>query len=133
MAYIAEVNNRFQKAIDVDAQKKQAVLEKESKNVGMGLVGAPACGDVMKVSVKIENGVIVDTSYKIFGCGAAIASASFASDVIKNKTIEDAMLITNEEIAKALSLPPIKRHCSLLAEQAIKAAIADYKSKNEGQ
>lgn len=132
MAYISEVNDRFEEAINLEVAKKRPRLDKAAKNVGTGLVGAPACGDVMRVSVKVENGIITDSNFKIFGCGAAVASASFASELVKNKTIYEVLSITNEDIAKHLSLPPVKRHCSLLAEQALRAAITDYKQKQEG-
>lgn len=105
-------------------------LDKDDKSVGTGLVGAPACGDVMKLQVKVdENGKIVDARFKTFGCGSAIASSSFATELIKGKTIDEALKIKNTYIAKELSLPPVKLHCSMLAEDAIKAAINNYKIK----
>ncbi|KAH9385453.1 iron-sulfur cluster assembly enzyme ISCU, mitochondrial [Nematocida major] len=97
--------------------------------VGTGLVGAPACGDVMRLQIKVKDDVIEDVKIKTFGCGSAIASSSLASEMIKGKSIYDAMNIKNTEIAKELSLPPVKLHCSLLAEEAIKAAVEDYISK----
>ena len=100
------------------------------KEVGTGLVGAPACGDVMKLQLKItEEGVIEDARFKTFGCGSAIASSSLATEWLKGKSVEDALKIDNMEIVEELALPPVKIHCSVLAEDAVKAAIADYKSK----
>lgn len=107
-------------------------LDKNDKDVGTGLVGAPACGDVMKLQVKIdENGKIIDARFKTFGCGSAIASSSLATEMIKGKTIDEALQIKNTNIAKELSLPPVKLHCSMLAEDAIKAAIKNYKVKRQ--
>jgi nitrogen fixation NifU-like protein len=101
---------------------------KEEKNIGTGLVGAPACGDVMKLQIKVsDDGVIIDARFKTFGCGSAIASSSLATEWIKGQKIDEAAKITNKEIAEELSLPPVKIHCSVLAEEAIKAAIEDYK------
>jgi nitrogen fixation NifU-like protein len=103
---------------------------KEEKNIGTGLVGAPACGDVMKLQIKVsDDGVIEDAKFKTFGCGSAIASSSLATEWIKGQKIDEAAKITNKEIAQELSLPPVKIHCSVLAEEAIKAAIEDYKAK----
>ncbi|XP_056145093.1 iron-sulfur cluster assembly enzyme ISCU [Lampris incognitus] len=105
-------------------------LDKNAKNVGTGLVGAPACGDVMKLQVQVdENGKIVDARFKTFGCGSAIASSSLATEWVKGKTIDEALKIKNTDIAKELSLPPVKLHCSMLAEDAIKAALSDYRIK----
>lgn len=104
-------------------------MDKLDPNVGTGLVGAPACGDVVKLQIKVENGVIVEAKFKTFGCGSAIASSSLVTEWIKGKNIEEASAIKNQEIAKYLALPPVKLHCSMLAEDAIKAAIADYKEK----
>src|SRR5690606_11605035 len=98
---------------------------------GVGVVGNPKCGDIMKMYLKIEDGIIVDAKFKTFGCGSAIASSSMATEMIKGKTIEEAMKVTNKAVAEALDgLPPIKMHCSVLAEQAIKAALLDYSKKN---
>ncbi|XP_049847863.1 phosphatidate phosphatase LPIN3-like [Schistocerca gregaria] len=108
-------------------------LNKEDKSVGTGLVGAPACGDVMKLQVKVIDGVVVDAKFKTFGCGSAIASSSLATEWIKGKTIEKCLQIKNTDIAKHLALPPVKLHCSMLAEDAIQSAIADYKLKQEQQ
>ena len=106
--------------------------DKNSKNIGTGLVGAPACGDVMRLQIKVDDsGNIVDAKFKTFGCGSAIASSSLATEFIKNKSLDEAGKITNTVIAKELRLPPVKLHCSMLAEDAIKAAINDYKSKNK--
>jgi nitrogen fixation NifU-like protein len=104
-------------------------MDKNNQNVGTGLVGAPACGDVVKLQIKVEDGVIVEAKFKTFGCGSAIASSSLVTEWITGKKIEEAAEIKNQEIAKYLSLPPVKLHCSMLAEDAIRAAIADYKEK----
>jgi nitrogen fixation NifU-like protein len=99
--------------------------------VGTGMVGAPACGDVMKLQIKVEDGVIVDAKFKTYGCGSAIASSSLVTEWVKGKTLEQAGSIKNAEIAEELSLPPVKIHCSILAEDAIKAAVADYRAKHD--
>ena len=104
-------------------------LDKNNKNVGTGLVGAPACGDVMKLQIEVENGIITQTKFKTFGCGSAIASSSYATEFIKGKTLQQALNVKNSEIAKFLKLPPVKLHCSMLAEDAIKSAIQNYKNK----
>ena len=101
--------------------------------VGTGMVGAPACGDVMKLQIKVEDGVIVDAKFKTYGCGSAIASSSLVTEWVKGKTLEQAGSIKNAEIAEELALPPVKIHCSILAEDAIKAAIADYMRKLKGE
>ncbi len=106
-------------------------FDKNEKDVGTGIVGAPECGDVMKLQLKVENGVIVDAKFKTFGCGSAIASSSLATEWVKGKTIDEAMKIKNTDIVEALQLPPVKIHCSVLAEDAIKAAIEDYKKKHQ--
>ena len=107
-------------------------LDKNDSNVGTGLVGAPACGDVMKLQIRVdEEGKIVDAKFKTFGCGSAIASSSLATEWIKGRTVNEAMQIKNTDIAKELCLPPVKLHCSMLAEDAIKAALQDYKTKKE--
>ena len=98
--------------------------------VGTGMVGAPACGDVMKLQIKVEDGIIVDAKFKTYGCGSAIASSSLVTEWVKGKTLDSAMEIKNSEIATELALPPVKIHCSILAEDAIKAAIADYRKKH---
>ena len=113
--------------------KNVGSFAKGEENIGTGLVGAPACGDVMKLQIKVSNdGVIEDAKFKTFGCGSAIASSSLATEWIKGQNIEDADKISNKEIAEELSLPPVKIHCSLLAEEAIKSAIDNYKSKKQG-
>lgn len=106
-------------------------LDKESKQVGTGMVGAPACGDVMKLQIQVEDGVIKDAKFKTYGCGSAIASSSLVTEMLKGMHIDDAHEIKNSAIAEELALPPVKIHCSVLAEDAIKSAIADYKKKNE--
>ena len=106
-------------------------LNKHSKKVGTGLVGAPACGDVMKLDIEIdENNIIVDSKFKTFGCGSAIASSSVATEWIKGKTLDEASEITNKDIATHLKLPPVKLHCSMLAKDAVQSAIEDYINKN---
>ena len=104
---------------------------KEEDDVGTGLVGAPECGDVMKLQIKVENDMIVDAKFKTFGCGSAIASSSLATEWVKGKSVDEAMAIQNTDIVEELSLPPVKIHCSVLAEDAIKAAISDYKNRNQ--
>jgi nitrogen fixation NifU-like protein len=105
-------------------------LNKDESDVGTGLVGAPACGDVMKLQIKVdEDGIIEDAKFKTFGCGSAIASSSLVTEWVKGKTVDEASEIKNTDIAQELALPPVKIHCSILAEDAIKAAISDYKSK----
>ena len=106
---------------------------KEEDDVGTGLVGAPECGDVMKLQIKVENDKIVDAKFKTFGCGSAIASSSLATEWIKGKSVDEAMTIQNTDIVEELSLPPVKIHCSVLAEDAIKAAISDYKNRNQSK
>lgn len=109
-------------------------MNKNDSDVGTGLVGAPACGDVMRLQIKVdeETGVIQDVKFKTFGCGSAIASSSYVTELVKGKTLEEALEIKNTAIAKELSLPPVKLHCSMLAEDAIKSAVKDYKSKRAG-
>ena len=104
-------------------------LDKADPAVGTGLVGAPACGDVMKLQIKVEGGIITDAKFKTFGCGSAIASSSLVTEWVKGMTVEKAMELKNSMIAEELNLPPVKIHCSVLAEDAIKAAIEDYKKK----
>jgi len=109
-------------------------LDKKKRNVGTGLVGAPACGDVMKLQIEVDDdGKIVDAKFKTFGCASAIASSSLATEWIKGKSVDDAGKIKNTDIAKELSLPPVKLHCSMLAEDAIKSALQDYKTKNDAK
>ena len=124
MAYSEKVIEHFEKPRNIGS------LDSRSKSVGTGLVGAPECGDVMKLQIQVDDeNRIVDAKFKTFGCGSAIASSSLATEWIKNKTIDEASMIQNTEIVKELSLPPVKIHCSVLAEDAIKSAIKDYKSK----
>jgi nitrogen fixation NifU-like protein len=113
-----------------NAPRNVGSLDKNSANVGTGVVGAPECGDVMKLQIQVEGDRIVDAKFKTFGCGSAIASSSLATEWIKGKTLDEAAQIQNTQIVEELSLPPVKIHCSVLAEDAIKSAIADYKSKN---
>jgi len=110
------------------------ILDKDDSGVGTGLVGAPACGDVMKLQIKVdEDGIIEDAKFKTFGCGSAIASSSLVTEWVKGKSLDEAAKIKNTDIAQELALPPVKIHCSVLAEDAIKAAISDYKSKKESK
>lgn len=122
--YHAEVLDHFENPRNVGSYNKMLT------DVGTGLVGAPACGDVMKLQIKVKDNVIEDAKFKTFGCGSAIASSSLATEWLKGKTIEDGLKITNKDIAKNLRLPPVKLHCSMLAEDAIRAAIKDYRSKS---
>ena len=128
MSYSDKVIDHYEHPRNVGSFKK------EEDNVGTGLVGAPACGDVMKLQIKVsEEGVIEDAKFKPFGCGSAIASSSLVTEWVKGKTLDEAAQIKNTDIAQHLALPPVKIHCSVLAEDAIKAAIADYKKKQGGQ
>jgi len=106
-------------------------LDKDAEDVGTGIVGAPECGDVMKLQIQVEDGVIKDAKFKTFGCGSAIASSSLATEWLKGRTIEEATEIRNVDIVEELALPPVKIHCSVLAEDAIKQALADYQKKQE--
>jgi nitrogen fixation NifU-like protein len=122
MAYSQKLLDHYENPQNVGS------FDKTEKNIGTGLVGAPACGDVMKLQIKVsDGGVIEDARFKTFGCGSAIASSSLATEWIKGQKIDEAAKITNSQIAQELSLPPVKIHCSVLAEEAIKAAIEDYK------
>lgn len=106
-------------------------FDKTRSDIGTGMVGAPACGDVMKLQIKVDdNGIIEDAKFKTYGCGSAIASSSLITEMVKGKTLDEALSIKNNQIAEELSLPPVKIHCSILAEDAVKAAIEDYKNKN---
>ena len=125
MAYSKKVIDHYNNPRNVGS------LDKQDDSVGTGLVGAPECGDVMKLQIRVEDDHIVDAKFKTFGCGSAIASSSLATEWIKGKTLDEANTIRNTEIVQELSLPPVKIHCSVLAEDAIKAAISDYKSKQE--
>ena len=129
MAYSDKVIDHYNNPRNVGA------LPKEDPNVGTGLVGAPECGDVMKLQIKVneESGVIEEAKFKTFGCGSAIASSSLATEWVKGKTLAEALAIKNTDIVKELSLPPVKIHCSVLAEDAIKAAITDWKKKHDGR
>ncbi len=107
-------------------------FDKNEKNIGTGMVGAPSCGDVMKLQIKVnDNGIIEEARFKTFGCGSAIASSSLATEMLKGLTLDDAVKIRNSDIVEELNLPPVKIHCSVLAEDAIKAAITDYKNKQK--
>lgn len=106
-------------------------MNREDKDVGTGMVGAPACGDVMQLQIRVEDGIIEDAKFKTYGCGSAIASSSLLTEWVKGKSLEEAGRITNTDIAKELTLPPVKIHCSVLAEDAIKAAIKDYNEKGQ--
>ena len=125
MAYSKKVLEHYEKPRNIGS------LDTRDSSVGTGLVGAPECGDVMKLQIKVDdNNKIIDAKFKTFGCGSAIAASSLATEWIKNKTVDEASLIQNTEIVEELSLPPVKIHCSVLAEDAIKAAIKDYQQKN---
>jgi nitrogen fixation NifU-like protein len=127
MAYSGKVIDHYENPRNVGS------LDKEAPNVGPGLVGAPACGDVMKLQIQVSDaGVIEDAKFKTFGCGSAIASSSLATEWIKGMTLEQAMSVRNTQIVQELNLPPVKIHCSVLAEDAIKSAIADYRRKQRG-
>tara|TARA_Y100001972_G_C7524432_1_gene264435 strand:- start:161 stop:550 length:390 start_codon:yes stop_codon:yes gene_type:complete len=126
MAYSKEVLDHFENPRNVGS------LDKNDTSVGTGIVGAPACGDVMKLQIKVNNdGVIEDAKFKTYGCGSAIASSSLVTEWIKGRTLNEAKEIKNKEIADHLALPPVKIHCSVLAEDAIRSAIEDYKKKND--
>ncbi|MDD2768342.1 MAG: Fe-S cluster assembly scaffold IscU [Methylococcus sp.] len=124
MAYSDKVIDHYENPRNVGS------FDKDDDGVGTGVVGAPACGDVMKLQIKInDEGVIEDAKFKTYGCGSAIASSSLVTEWVKGKTVDEALAIKNSDIAEALALPPVKIHCSVLAEDAIKAAVSDYKSK----
>jgi nitrogen fixation NifU-like protein len=125
MAYNEKVIDHYENPRNVGS------FAKEEDGVGTGVVGAPACGDVMKLQIKVnDDGVIEDAKFKTYGCGSAIASSSLVTEWVKGKTVEEALAIKNTEIAEALALPPVKIHCSVLAEDAIKAAVNDYRAKS---
>lgn len=125
MAYSEKVMDHYENPRNVGS------MDKSDGHVGTGMVGAPACGDVMKLQIKVsDEGIIEDAKFKTFGCGSAIASSSLATEMLKGRSLEEATEIKNSAIAEELNLPPVKIHCSVLAEDAIKAAISDYKSKN---
>lgn len=123
MAYSEQVVDHYENPRNVGK------LDKDDPTVGTGLVGAPACGDVLQLQIKVAEGVITDAKFKTYGCGSAIASSSLVSEWVKGKTLEEAASIKNTQIAEELALPPVKIHCSILAEDAIKAAIQDFKNK----
>ena len=129
MAYSEKIIEHYEHPRNV------GILDKDAPNVGTGLVGAPECGDVMKLQIKVnpQTGIIEDTKFKTFGCGSAIASSSLATEWMKGRTVEEAEAIKNTQIVHELNLPPVKIHCSVLAEDAIKAAISDYKNKQDQQ
>src|SRR5205809_6944270 len=128
MAYSTKVIDHYENPRNV------GTLDKEDPSVGTGLVGAPACGDVMRLQIKVsDDGKIQDAKFKTFGCGSAIASSSLATEWVKGLTVDEALAIKNTQIVKELSLPPVKIHCSVLAEDAIKSAIADYKAKRQAR
>ena len=124
MAYSDKVIDHYENPRNVGS------FARDEAGVGTGMVGAPACGDVMKLQIKVENGIITDARFKTYGCGSAIASSSLITEWVKGKTLDAAATITNSEIAEELALPPVKIHCSILAEDAIRAAVADYKAKH---
>jgi nitrogen fixation NifU-like protein len=128
MAYSDKVIDHYENPRNV------GTLDKADPNVGTGLVGAPACGDVMRLQLKIsDEGIIEDAKFKTFGCGSAIASSSLVTEWVKGKTVDQAMTISNKDVARELALPPVKIHCSVLAEDAIKAAIDDFKKKRDAR
>jgi nitrogen fixation NifU-like protein len=124
MAYSEKVIDHYENPRNVGK------MDTGDVNVGTGMVGAPACGDVMKLQIRVEDGIIRDAKFKTYGCGSAIASSSLVTEWVKGKTLDEAATIKNTEIAQELSLPPVKIHCSILAEDAIKAAIEDYRKKH---
>ena len=126
MAYSEKVIDHYENPRNVGS------LDKSAEDVGTGVVGAPACGDVMKLQIKVKDGVITDAKFKTYGCGSAIASSSYTTEVIKGMTLDDAASVSNQAIARHLKLPPVKLHCSMLAKDAIEAAIVDYKNKMSG-
>ena len=124
MAYSDQVVDHYENPRNVGK------LDKNDPTVGTGLVGAPACGDVLQLQIKVENDVITDAKFKTYGCGSAIASSSLVTEWVKGKTLDEAAALKNSQIAEELALPPVKIHCSILAEDAIKAAVDDYKKKH---
>ena len=128
MAYSNKVLDHYENPRNV------GTLDKDDASVGTGMVGAPACGDVMKLQIKVnDDGIIEDAKFKTYGCGSAIASSSLLTEWVKGQSVDEALKIKNSDIAEELALPPVKIHCSVLAEDAIKAALADYKGKQEAQ
>jgi len=126
MAYSDKVVDHYENPRNVGS------FDKSDPDIGTGMVGAPACGDVMKLQIKVTDGVITDARFKTYGCGSAIASSSLVTEWVKGKTLDQAASIKNSEIATALALPPVKIHCSILAEDAIKAAVNDYRNRHSG-
>jgi len=125
MAYSDKVIDHYENPRNVGS------FAKDDPTIGTGMVGAPACGDVMKLQIKVEDGIITDAKFKTYGCGSAIASSSLVTEWLKGKNLDEAQAIKNSDIATELALPPVKIHCSILAEDAIKAAVADYKAKHD--
>jgi nitrogen fixation NifU-like protein len=124
MAYSDKVIDHYENPRNVGS------FAKDDPTIGTGMVGAPACGDVMKLQIRVEDGIITDAKFKTYGCGSAIASSSLVTEWVKGKTLDEAQQIKNSEIAEELALPPVKIHCSILAEDAIKAAVNDYRNRN---
>jgi nitrogen fixation NifU-like protein len=125
MAYSDKVVDHYENPRNVGS------FDKADTDIGTGMVGAPACGDVMKLQIKVEDGIITDARFKTYGCGSAIASSSLITELVKGMSLDQASSIKNSDIAEELALPPVKIHCSILAEDAIKAAVADYRSKHD--
>jgi len=125
MAYSNQVVDHYENPRNVGS------FDKSDEDVGTGMVGAPACGDVMKLQIKVKDGVITDARFKTYGCGSAIASSSLVTEWVKGRTLDEAAAIKNSEIADELALPPVKIHCSILAEDAIKAAVEDYRKRHQ--
>jgi nitrogen fixation NifU-like protein len=125
MAYSNKVIDHYENPRNVGS------FSKDDEDVGTGMVGAPACGDVMKLQIRVEDGIITDAKFKTYGCGSAIASSSLITEMVKGMTLDNASKIKNSEIAEELALPPVKIHCSILAEDAIKAAVEDYRKKHD--
>lgn len=125
MAYSEKVLDHYENPRNVGS------FEKDDQDVGTGMVGAPACGDVMKLQIKVQDGIITDAKFKTYGCGSAIASSSLVTEWVKGRTLDEAATIRNIDIATELALPPVKIHCSILAEDAIKAAVKDYRDKHD--
>jgi nitrogen fixation NifU-like protein len=125
MAYSQQVVDHYENPRNVGS------FAKDDANVGTGMVGAPACGDVMKLQIRVQDGVITDARFKTYGCGSAIASSSLVTEWVKGKTLDEAAALKNSQIAEELALPPVKIHCSILAEDAIKAAVDDYRKRHE--
>ena len=125
MSYSQKVLDHYENPRNVGS------FDKDTDNIGTGMVGAPACGDVMKLQIKVEEGIITDAKFKTYGCGSAIASSSLITEWVKGRTLDEAGKISNSQIAEELALPPVKIHCSILAEDAIKAAVEDYRKKHD--